>query len=170
YTEPAGKVTDWLELCQWAREQSPGPALQALIDADQTVSAAQLEQELIDCFLRAGSWPLAAEELLEAALCRLFEDRLIGLEYRGDPEEVGTPGRFGLSCRLISRLAELVAQPGNLLQKEWERHRRRAGLLLWLAERLQAESDEEDRRTYEIEVALRELAGKSGQNEDGVFS
>jgi hypothetical protein len=51
---PAGVVRDWGELCQWTRWHGPVQgALQTLIDEGQNVPSAELEQDLIACFLKS---------------------------------------------------------------------------------------------------------------------
>jgi hypothetical protein len=178
--EPAGKVSDWLEVCAWTREHGPrGPALNALLEQDETVSAAEVERDLIACFQRATSWPVQVEEFLEAVLGRLFTDRLIGFEFEepepDDEEEEPQLPEFSwdLDCRLAARLVGHLQQTN---EHDWEKVKTRACLLLWLAKRLQTASesswddidDEDDDdeeqltpnrlRMLEIRAAVLELA------------
>jgi hypothetical protein len=164
--EPAGKVDDILELSAWVRKHGPaGPALEALLEHDQTVSAVELERDLLQCFLRADDWPAEAEQLLEAVLGRLFDDRRIGVEFERELAEDEELPKFDASCQLICRLADhAVAADPSWWQDE--RLRERALLLLWIAERLLERpepfdallDDEEQNRRIKLVAALAKLS------------
>jgi len=125
--QPAGVVRDWGELCQWARRHGPlGKALQALLDEGQDVPSAELEQDLIACFLKAEEWPDEAEQLLEAVLGRLFDNPNLGTIY--DPPE-GEEEEFFEAPPLIVRLANHAEQG----EEAWQPVKERAALLAEIA-------------------------------------
>ncbi|MBA2226729.1 hypothetical protein [Thermogemmata fonticola] len=168
--EPAGVVYNWGEFCWWARQHGPlGKALQALIEHDQTVPAAEVERDLIACFQRAKEWPDEAEQFLETVLCRVFDNPTIGIGYNAPEEEREKREDRLFSARpLIVRLAD-HAQRG---EEAWRPVKERAvllveiaGLLLTPRSELSTEPDEDgyselDRHDSELAAALALLPQK----------